>query len=360
MPSFKYVTKDQSGKTLAGVYVDQGEELPKDVYLELAARLSQPGFPQQIIISPQSVAEGHWIDQEFPPDNRLAHRKYYHLSVRDNAHNLDPQVIPNLERLFPPGHPQHRTLVLGLRGMNVVGEPVYKGAFVRALHERDGVEYDPRLCLEMALDFGKHHPCALFRQVSPLGQVRYLGGILGQALYLDDFIDLVLRYRADWFPSPVEIRECCDPAGAADTSHGTQGAVAILAAKGIRCVSRQDSNSPVVRLAMIERIASQMRRRAADNSEAFVIAKGEHWLRISAQSTLVDHFYADGCEAGYVWDDHMISVANKQMRRPRKDGWYEHAQNCAEYLEASFGAQNKPTSIPDEGPIRYKPKSAWL
>jgi hypothetical protein len=91
-------------------------------------------------------------------------------------------------------------VILGLRGMNVTGEPVYKGAFVRAIHEVP-LTYDPTLPLEMALDFGKHHPCAVFRQVSALGQVRYLGGILGQQLYLDDFLDLVLRYRAQWFPA---------------------------------------------------------------------------------------------------------------------------------------------------------------
>ena len=347
------------GLTLAGVYVDQGEELPKDVYLELAGRLSQPGFPQQIIISPQSVSAGHWIDQEFPEDNHLPHRKYYHLSVRDNAHNLDPAVIENLERLFPPGHPQHRTLVLGLRGMSVVGEPVYKGAFMRQIHERK-VEYDAKLPLDMSLDFGKHHPCVLFRQVSALGQARYLGGVLGQALYLDDFIEIVLRHRDAWFPSPVETRECCDPAGASDTSHGTAGAVSLLAAKGVYPISREDANSPAVRLAMIERIASQMRRRAPDNSEAFAISNSDRWLRVSAQSTVVDHFYADGCEAGYVWDDHMVSVSNKQMRRPKKDGWYEHAQNCAEYLEATFGSQQKPSNEPEEEMVTYRPASPYL
>ena len=54
------------GLTLARVYIDQAEEVPKDVYLELAARLSQKGFPHQITISPQSVDEDHWIAKEFP------------------------------------------------------------------------------------------------------------------------------------------------------------------------------------------------------------------------------------------------------------------------------------------------------
>lgn len=328
------------GLTLARIYIDQAEEVAQDVYLECAARLSAKGFPHQITISPQAVEETHWIAKEFPRNNPDPHRKYYSLSVHDNAHNLDPGVIPALERLYPANHPKHRTMVLGLRGMNVTGEPVYKGAFLRALHEAEA-EYDPSLPLEMAMDFGKHHPCVVFRQVSVLGQVRYLGGILGQQLYLDDFCDLVLRYRASWFPNPIAIKECCDPAGTVDTSHGTHGAYKTLERKGIRAVSVPDSNSPATRLAVVERMAAQMRRRAANREEAVVVSNSDRWLRISEDNTVIDRFLADGFEAGYVWDEHMVSVNNKQVRKPKKDGWYEHGQNCAEYLELNFGMEPK-------------------
>lgn len=344
------------GKTVARVYVDQAEEVPLDVYLELAGRLSQPGYPHQITISPQAIEDTHWIAQEFPSNNSNAHRKYYPLSVYDNAHNLDPSVIPALERLYPPSHPKHKTLILGIRGMNVTGDPVYKGAFVRSIHEA-GAEYDRALPLEMALDFGKHHPCAIFRQVSPLGQVRYLGGILGQQLYLSDFLDVVLKYRAEWFPHPVEVKECCDPAGASDTSHGTAGALKTLKERGLNPRYRPDSNSPAVRLSMVERMAAQMRKRAADRSEAFVVSNSERWLRVSEQSTMVDRFLADGFEAGYVWDEHMVSVSNKQVRKPKKDGWYEHGQNCAEYLEHNFGSALTLPEPPKPPP--YVPRGVW-
>ncbi len=90
---------------------------------------------------------------------------------------------------------------------------------------------------------------------------------------------------------------------------------------------------------MVERIAAQMRKRAADRSEAFVVnSDAERWLTISEQATVPDRFLADGFEAGYVWDEHMVSVGNKQVRRPKKDGWYEHGQNCTEYLELNFGS----------------------
>src|SRR5262249_3081446 len=136
-----------------------------------------------------------------------------------------------------------------------------------------------------------------------------------------------------WFPSPIVIRECCDPAGTSDTSHGTEGAVKTLREKGIKAVTQANANSPAIRLAAIERMAANLRKRAADRAEKGVISDSDHWLRVSADAVVIERFYADGCEAGYVWSPHYISVGSKQVRVPKKDGWYEHAQNCAEYLE---------------------------
>lgn len=346
------------GMGVAGIYNDQTEELPEDFSLELRLRLRQPGFPHQLIFSPNPPNVSHWLAQQFPEDNRIPGRRYYAISIHDNAHNLPAELLTAALLAYPPEHAKHRSVILGRRGMNVTGDPVYKGAFIRGVHEVP-LAYDPRLPLEMALDFGKHHPCAIFRQVSALGQVRYLGGILGQQLYLDDFLDLVLRYRAQWFPNPVSIKECCDPAGAADTSHGTAGAVKTLREKGIKAVYIADSNSPGVRLATVERIAAHMRKRAADRSEAFAInADPERWLTISEKATAPDRFLADGFEAGYVWDEHMVSVGNKQVRKPKKDGWYEHGQNCAEYLELNFGSQPKPVAVPRKVEP-YHPPSRW-
>jgi hypothetical protein len=60
-------------------------------------------------------------------------------------------------------------------------------------------------------------------------------------------------------------------------------------------------------------------------------------------------FYADGCQSGYVWSEHTISVAHKPQRQPVKDGWYEHAQNAAEYLQLNFSPR-RPTPKPIEPP----------
>ena len=330
------------GLTLAMIYLDQAEEVPEDVYLELAARLSQKGHPHQIIISPNSVEVTHWIAKAFPVDNVVPSRKYIPLSVHDNAHNLPPEVIPNLTRIYPPELPKHRTMVLGKRGLNVIGTPVYQGAFERQRHEVD-CPFDPELPLDESIDFGKHHPCVVWRQTSVFGQVRHLGGLLRQHLYLEDFLPLVLQWRARWFPNPCEVRTCCDPAGASDNSQGTKdNGVGILKTHGFSPQWRKNANAPDVRLAMVERTAGLMRRRTAGGGECFVVATDDRWLRLSAEQVVKDRFLADGYEAGYVWDAHLVSVGNKQLRKPKKDGWFEHGQNCAEYLELTFGSDPAP------------------
>lgn len=332
------------GLTLARAYVDQAEEIPRDIYQELKARLSQQQQPHQIVISPNSVEEGHWIAREFPEDNHIQHRRYISLSVYDNAHNLSEETIRNLEETYPPGHAKHRPAVLGLRGLNVIGDPVYgpleptqpaTAAFQRARHER-ALALNPSLALYEAIDFGKHHPCVVWQQYTPYGEKRVLGGIMGQNLYLEDFAPIVQQYRQTWFSDALEVLTCCDPAGAHNNSQGVkQNGVSVLMDLGFHPTYKDDSNSPAVRAAMIERNAGYMRRRSP-MGEAFGIDT-TRWLRISPEGVVPMTFLADGLEVGYVWDEHMVSVGSKQIRKPKKDGWYEHGQNCLEYLEHNFG-----------------------
>jgi hypothetical protein len=326
-----------------------------------------------MLLSPNPPDEGHWLaTEEFRTGPMVEQfgrtggtiyavsdreggvrpgRRYYAVPIYANAQNLSADTIAALEAVYPPEHPKHRSAVLGLRGMNVIGEPVYKGAFSRSLHERR-VTFNSSVPLEEAIDFGKHHPCVVWRQVSALGQVAFLGGILGQDMYLEDFLALVLQYRQRWFPEVGEVRTCCDPAGAADSSQGMrQNAVGILRAHQLNPRWEPNSNAPDVRLAMIERMAGQMRQRTPEG-ERFQV-NDTQWLRLSKDSVVEDRFLANAFEAGYVWDVHMVSVGSKQMRKPKKDGWFEHGMNCAEYLELNFGSapKPKPPPAPQHSPI---------
>lgn len=326
------------GLGVAGIYVDQTEEVPGDMGLELRARLRQPGFPHQLIFSPNPPNVDHWLAKEFPDVGCAPGRAYYSVSLYDNAHNLPAELIASLELAYPVGHAKHRSVILGKRGLNVTGEPVYQGAFSRRLHVRP-LAYEPSRVLLEALDFGKHHPCWLAAQQTASGGMLCLGGLMGQDLFLDEFLPLVDLYRGRWFDPISGIQTCCDPAGAHDNSQGTrQNGVTLLREASFHPVWKPNSNAPDVRGTVIERLAGHMRHRGSQGELFGIDAQPQRWLRLTKDGPEPWDFLADGCEAGYVWDEHMVSVGNKQVRKPKKDGWFEHGQNCLEYLELNFGA----------------------
>jgi len=113
------------GMGVSGIYNDQTEELPEDFSLELRLRLRQPGFPHQLIFSPNPPNVTHWLAKQFPEANNLPNRKYYAISIFDNAHNLPPALMDAALAAYPETHAKHRSVILGKRGMNVMGEPVY-------------------------------------------------------------------------------------------------------------------------------------------------------------------------------------------------------------------------------------------
>ena len=90
-----------AGLTLALVYVDQAEELPEDFYRALQARLSQPGYPQRLVLTPNPPGMGHWIESEFPTTNDHPERRYIRTSVYDNRAVLGEDYIKALEAAYP-------------------------------------------------------------------------------------------------------------------------------------------------------------------------------------------------------------------------------------------------------------------
>lgn len=324
------------GLTLARFYVDQAEEVPHDVYQELTGRLSQKGFPQQGVISPNPPSDDHWIAREFPEDNHVKDHRYIRLSIYDNAQNLDPKTIEGLEQTYPPGHAKHGPAILGIRGLNVKGQPVYAGAFRRPLHVRPTV-MNPKLPLLEVVDFGKHHPCVLWTQFDPWGGWTWLGGMMGRDLFIEDFAPMVNLKRAEWFPQPLEVQQACDPAGSHQNSQGTRlNGVKVLNQHGIYPRWIDNSNAPDVRRGAVERTAGHMKRRTVQG-EAFAL-DDTRWQIVSERECRNVGFAAQACEAGYVWDERTRTTAGgKSIVVPLKDGWFEHVMNCAEYTELNFG-----------------------
>jgi hypothetical protein len=259
------------------------------------------------------------------------------LSVFDNPW-LPQETVDSLLRTFPPDHPKHRTMVLGQRGLNVEGEPIYEETFVRGLHVRP-IELDPTAPLLEAIDCGKRNPAWVICQQPYSGGIYALAGIIGQEMILDDFLPLVRQYRTEWFGELVPIKTCCDPAGKITEQSTRYTSMYLLRQAGFRPQAREDANGVDVRYAMQQRLAAYMRRRGPSGKESFGVNDNpRRWLKVSKDGPVSMPFVAFALEAGYVYDKNTISVSNKEYQPSRKDDWYEHGMNCLELIECNFGA----------------------
>lgn len=333
------------GLGVAGIYVDQSEELPADISLELRARLRQPNYPHQLIFTPNPMNVDSWQAKQFPEDNHIKGRRLYQIALYDNEKNLPADMITSLEAAYPPEHGKYASVILGKRGLNIMGDPIYEAAFQRKVHVRP-IAYDGDVLLLEAFDFGKTNPAWVCAQQRYTGGISYLGGILGQNLFLEDFLPIVRKYRTEWFPALTKagVKTCATMSQSLVARAGAKfTGLNILREAGFPAQWRDNGNSPDVVIAIIERLAAYMRRRTLTGEESLGVNDNpQRWLRASREGIEPCPFIAQAFEAGYVVDAHTISVANNEVRQPRADGWFEHGMRCCEAIELHFCA-DQPT-----------------
>lgn len=317
-----------AGLTLSVLWIDQPEEVPQDVIdAYVPARLSQPGYPHELWLTPNPVDEtDHWIAKWFPADPSLLkpNHHYIHTSLYDNVAGVGEQYIKDMEDKYQPGHALRRRFIEGRRGLSVVGDPVYAGAFSRTLHVSDDAAFNPHMPLLEAWDFGHHHPAVLWSQFVH-GTWLVLGEVQGSDMFIEDFAPWVLQQRAAFFPGMTETWSCCDPAGTMKNSQGTKtSACDVLNAHGVFPRAIDGSNSPTMRDSAIQKLGAALQR----------LTHGRPAVRVHPRCRQ----FIDGLEAGYVWDSRSIANSiSPNTRRPRKDGTYDHLQNCGEYTWLNFG-----------------------
>ena len=337
------------GLGVALIYNDQTEELPKDLGEELRSRMRQPGFHHQLIFSPNPPGTDHWLAKQFPTDRAkmLPGRRLYQVSLYDNAHNLPAEMISGSEAAFPVEHAKHKAVILGQRGPNVIGDAIYEDTFKRSIHVRP-VPYDPDVVLLEAFTFGKKNPAWVCSQQRYAGGLAFIGGIIGEGLFLEDFLPVVKRYRAEWFANLAKDKDSVKSCATMSQSLKEQTTVRftglnVLRASGFPVQWRDNTNSPDVVQGVIERLAGYMRRRTVGGVESLAVNSDEQrWLKVSREGIEPCAFVAQGFEAGYVWDEHTVSVANNEVRQPKADDWFEHGMRCCEAIELHFCA-DQPT-----------------
>jgi len=319
-----------TGLTLAVICVDQAEEMPEDIYRALKGRLSQPSYPQMMILLPNPPGMNHWLVEEFPEDNRIDNHLYLNISLYDNRTIIGDAYIRELEMEYPLGHAMRRRMIDGKRGLSIEGEAVYRNVFLRDTHSRE-VDFFPDYPVYESWDFGQKHPAVSWHQLLPWGHWNILGEYMGTKQFIDQTVPLVAAVRNELFPALTSLQVCCDPAGVQG-----QGArhtcVEVLndhlrKVYGPNCGARYQTNSnrPEQRQWCIQQIAAHMGR----------LVKGRPALLVHPRCPVI----VDGFEAGYIYDDRAVLMGSRlpNFRRPKKDGLYDHLQNTIEYIALNFG-----------------------
>lgn len=339
------------GLGVAGIMVDEAQEMPADIALELRGRLSQQGFPVQLIFVSNPMNVDSWLAKQFPIKDTISGRKYFAVSMYDNGANLPDEMIAGLEAAYPPEHAKYASIILGQRGVNVEGTPVYDGVFNRALHVQP-VAFAATQPLLEAFDIGQRNVAWIVAQRIYAGGLAFLGGVLGQELFLEDFLPIVQEYRTQWFRHLSSVRTCCASPGGTVSSKNRYTNVALLKRAGFRPMFTDYGNTPDVVLAMIESLAAYMRGMNDDDEPRLAVNNNpERWIRASREGRVPCPFVAQAFEAGYAWDEHKVSVGNNKISQPREDDWFIHGMRCAENIELNFCA-HRPT--PQERDARLR------
>lgn len=367
-----------AGLNLSIMWIDQPEPVPQDVYnAYLPARLRQPGYPHEVWLSPNPLDESHWLSKEFPTSvsKRPPNYHYIRTTLYDNRAVLGDQFIADMEQKHPPGSSLRHRYIDGTRGPMTRGKPIYGVEFKVGIHDQDvePVEEDPIL---QGHDFGTKHPAVVWAQLTWWGQLRILGSIEGDDMFIESFIPILKEWRTEWF-GERETMATCDPSGGKATRDGTQqNGVKVLQQHGIFPQYGEDFNQPTRIGYAIETIGGFMTRQVKQpiwfddrctyckhhrpnghlgerlprhivvsggdilhgkQVPAFQIDTRRH-LVVSNVDTEERSVLMNGFKGGYVYGPN-LPVGGVNVKRPFKDEIHDHTMRCVEYIIQQFGKE---------------------
>lgn len=322
---------------------DQVEEVAQAVAGELRGRLrpdltatmAGKRYPFQLTFVANPSDADFYLSKEFPEDNHIKGRKLYSLSIFDNKH-LPEESRDSLLRTYPLEHPKHLTMVMGRRGPNITGVPVFEDQYDRKIHRR-ALAADLRVPFFESFEFGKHNPVYVYGQQTYSGGLNLLGGIRSLETSLDDFLPLVREFRAERIPVGSKMLTCTSPQGEKDGSAKSRfTSLDILRRAGFKASYRDNGNAPDVRLALIESLTAYLHKTINGEPALGISDDPEDWLVCSREGVTESQFLHIAFEAGYTWDKHFVSVSNKELRQPQEDDKFANAMHCVENILLNF------------------------
>lgn len=158
---------------------------------------------------------------------------------RDNAHHLPQNYEAEIRESLADDPIKLQMMLDGNPGLQIDGKPVYGRQWNPNIHIDKEIRFNPYKPLLVGMDFGYHHPAAIFAQESLQGGINVLSEIIGTDMTAEQFGRQILTKIATEMPA-TRATFYGDPAGAQKTDKG-DSTIAILMRMGIRTNFRPTS-----------------------------------------------------------------------------------------------------------------------
>ncbi len=302
------------GYELGCFALDEATQLKKVSYDTLKTRLRRPGFVLAGLVASNPAGTAHWLTkvvQRAEQDLEMGIRPN-ELVVRarsfDNPY-VRTDYIEQLKKQYKDDPAGYDMYVLGKDGLEVQGKPVFRKDFNDKVHVDASIRFNPYLPLYVGLDFGFHHPAAVWFQKDDRDRFNVIAEKVGEDIGVDAWGDLILDFNKTHFKNAREILYYGDPAGAQLSDKGDP-TIHQLARKGIPVYYRphEDVN---VGVELIRRLMTTM----TDGRPRVV------WhprCKILLEAVRGGYYYRQNLDG---------SFADK----PFKDGFYDHPMDAFRY-----------------------------
>jgi hypothetical protein len=280
------------------VKIDEAIEIEEREFMALIARMRGKIGPRRICLATNPPDEDHWLYRWFverPSDDK----RVFHSSTYDNADNLTPDYLHELEQ-YPPAWKEK--FLYGRWGFLSEGQPVFED-FHPEIHVGT-LAIEPGLKVIRGWDFGYVHPACIWLQHHPGGHIFWLRELLGTNVDLRTFANEVLRLSKLWFPDTTEWEDYCDIAGTYKNDRAPTSAQILRSEFNIPTYARKYSVHFTV-----ERMRGLLRTEA----------DGQRLLQIDESCRLSRRAFAGGY--------HM----DQKKDEPAKDGFYDNVVDAGRY-----------------------------
>lgn len=242
-------------------------------------------------------------------------------SMYDNPF-ANPENIKAMEEKYKDDPVEYRLQVEGKDVRPVKGKAVFKREFNRKIHVNADIRVSPLLDLYVGIDWGYHHPAAVFCQKDDRGRWMVFGELVLEDVGLRGFADEIFSFLKQHYPfhyyDPAKVSRhqrrvhfWCDPAGSFKRDRGDT-TIDEFAEYGIHCEYREDSRMPEMRANIMRNMLT-------------TLIDGVPVLQVHPRCSV----FIDGCEYGYHYH---VARSGKIGKVPAKDGYFEHTFDAAGYL----------------------------